>query len=160
LNESTNKSQDSQFILEKYYLFAMDYVSSPQVHITWISKLANIHRLKCQYLEAGMCEIYLILYIHRLLPKGTTTIDIEPINKEFGQFFLDENLVLNPQFTSRLNEKMLVQHITSACNDFEKGRVPWYGLTLSSVIIPFYISMNRFNELSEIHNYIKPHFYN
>ncbi|EMD42550.1 Hypothetical protein EHI5A_030700 [Entamoeba histolytica KU27] len=154
LNELKNQSQDPQFVLGRYYQFAMDYVSAPQLHMTWIAKLANEHRTKQQFVEAGLCEVHLILFIHHLLPSELVSINVDSLKTTFGKFVRNTSVPPNPQFTAHLTEEMILQHITAACHDFEQGHMPWYGLTVASVVIPYYIKKNKYKELGNIHDFV------
>ncbi|EDR26098.1 hypothetical protein EDI_023820 [Entamoeba dispar SAW760] len=154
LNELKNQSQDPQFALGRYYQFAMDYVSAPQLHMTWIAKLANEHRTKQQFVEAGLCEVHLILFIHHLLPSELVSINVDSLKTTFGKFVRNTSVPPNPQFTAHLTEEMILQHITAACHDFEQGHMPWYGLTVASVVIPYYIKKNKYKELGNTHDFV------
>ncbi|EDR23763.1 hypothetical protein EDI_124660, partial [Entamoeba dispar SAW760] len=154
LNALLNDSRDPQFVLERYYQFAMDYVSAPQLHMTWIAKLAQQHRLKEQYIEAGLCEVHLVLFIHHLLPEELVSINVDVLNTTFGKFVPNTSVPPNPQFTAHLTEDMILQHITAACHDFEHGKIPWYGLMVASVVIPYYIKKNKYKELGYIHDFV------
>ena len=57
-------------------------------------------------------------------------------------------------FASRVTEEMLLQHIDLACNFFEKGELPWYGIQIASIVTKYYEENNKFKELSEKHDYI------
>ncbi|ELP90291.1 hypothetical protein EIN_504470 [Entamoeba invadens IP1] len=145
---------DPQLILEKFYRFAMDYVSAPQLHMTWITNLAKQHRERFEFIEAGMCEVHLINFIHHLLPENERKIEVSILNKTFGNFIPDTSTPPNPQFSANLSEESLLKHITAAYEDFENGQLPWYGLTVSSIVIPYYTEKKKLKELVKTHEYV------
>ena len=171
LNVIKTFSNDPQFRYEKNYQFAMDYVSAPQLHISWIKKLSSEYLQKqylteearkaalgnqsnAMYIESAMCEVYLILFIHNYLPKNTTSIDVTPLKQLFGKFVPEITTQPNIQFTSIVSEEMLLTHIKSACMNFEKGKLPWYGIQVAEISLPYYMKSMKFKELGETHEYI------
>ncbi|ELP86642.1 hypothetical protein EIN_092070 [Entamoeba invadens IP1] len=153
LNSKKVQSTDTQYILELYYQFAMDYISAPQLHMTWMSKLAQQHRKKLQYVEAGLCEVHLVIYVNNLLPEDLR-FDLKTIKDRLGTFARNSVGVVDSQFASNISVDTLIEHVNSACNDFEDGKYPVYGLLLANLVVPYYVSKKRYRELTAKHEYV------
>ncbi|KAL7718855.1 EF-hand domain-containing protein [Entamoeba marina] len=155
LDDSKSSLNDPQREIESHYQFAMDYISAPRLHLTLIKKTAERHRKYKQHIEAGLCEVYMILFIHHILPSTTVHINVEPLQKAFGEFAPKLTVRPNPQFIGHITEEEILTHITDAIIDFKNGELPWYGLIISQCVIPYYIQNHCYKELQEKHDYVK-----
>ncbi|KAL7715468.1 EF-hand domain-containing protein [Entamoeba marina] len=155
LDDSKSSLNDPQHEIESHYQFAMDYVSAPRLHLTLIKKTAERHRNRKQHIEAGLCEVYMILFIHHILPSTTVHINVEPLQKAFGEFAPKLTIQPNPQFIGHITEEEVLAHMTNAIIDFKNGGLPWHGLIISQCVIPYYIQNHCYKELQEKHDYVK-----
>ncbi|ELP90849.1 hypothetical protein EIN_359320 [Entamoeba invadens IP1] len=154
INTQKRESSDPQLVLQRFEGFAMNYVAAPQLHLTWMTRLAQQHRDRGQYVEAGMCEIHMVLFIHRLLENNTRTVDCSEFVATFGNFVENTSTAPSSQFTAHFTEEMMIKHISNAADDFEKGNIAWYGLVTANVLIPYYIEKRTIKELGKTHDYV------
>ncbi|KAL7719623.1 Dedicator of cytokinesis protein [Entamoeba marina] len=139
LGELSNKSQDPEFIIQKYYESTKVYEHNPQLHLTWFSKMAEENRKveNSNFVEAGMCELHMVHYIYHHIPNRSCELSTTLLT-DLCEDFLSSNRPTDLQTNNNCSFETMINHVEQGIKDFEQSHLYNYALALCNFMLPYY----------------------
>ncbi|KAL7719361.1 Dedicator of cytokinesis protein [Entamoeba marina] len=156
LGELSNKSQDPEFIIQKYYESTKVYEHNPQLHLTWFSKMAEENRKveNSNFVEAGMCELHMVHYIYHHIPNRSCELSTTLLT-DLCEDFLSSNRPTDLQTNNNCSFETMINHVEQGIKDFEQSHLYNYALALCNFMLPYYQQIRDYKKLSNCHTTIQ-----
>ncbi|EKE41596.1 hypothetical protein ENUP19_0254G0028 [Entamoeba nuttalli] len=150
LDELSKKSNDPEFLIQKFYESTIDYEHNPRLHLTWFNKMAAENRKNLNFVEAGMCELHMVHYIYCHIANRSNDLPIQFLT-EICEDFLSEDKVVELQENNDCSFESMIVHIKQGVKDFDTSHLYNYALALCNFELPYYEQILDYRKLAECH---------
>ena len=151
VNQLKKDGSDDMSISDLIYQISESYKNTPDLRVTWLKALSNLHIEQGMYTEAGMCYLHISALIHDFLQSRNL---IEPLKKNFftqiypalKEFADDgeEGSCVSADFSV----EGLTKSLTQAIAFLFKGEHYEYAALLYKYLTPIYEKKHAYRDLA------------